>query len=197
MVEQPAHHTAEEVHKHHARRLHGAPSVAGTRGLFCPIFACPDFLCRSVSRLIWTGWNQGAIGLAVRQNQNGSLIVSLVDPDRRCRLGRRPDWGCVYWRSMESRLSSAGSGQPGFGRQDRRSGHDYRPDRQRCSTPVSLVLCRRVPAIAREIAFIRPLPCYLQYRVQLPACAGCHSIQPAWYFSAVPMTGWSSWWLLP
>jgi hypothetical protein len=80
MVEQPVHHTTGEVHKHHERRLSGA-RLWLARGCYFILFSLVLIFFGVGFRDYLDWWNRGAIGLAVRQNQNGSLIASLVDPN--------------------------------------------------------------------------------------------------------------------
>ena len=80
MIESPAHQTTDEIHRHHPRRLHGA-RLWLARGCYFVLFTLVLIFFGVGFRDYLDWWNRGAIGLAVRQNQNGSLIASLVDPN--------------------------------------------------------------------------------------------------------------------
>lgn len=80
MIESPVHPTADEIHKHHPRRLHGV-RLWLARGSYLVLFSLVliFFIAGFQAYLDW--WNRGFIGLAVRQGQNGSLIAAFVDPN--------------------------------------------------------------------------------------------------------------------
>ena len=114
MVEQPVHRTTGEVHKHHERRLSGA-RLWLARGCYFILFSLVLIFFGIGFRDYLDWWNRGAIGLTVRQNQNGSLIASFVDPNG--------DAGSAGVRVGDTLLAVNGipgiirsPGQPGFGR---------------------------------------------------------------------------------
>jgi hypothetical protein len=78
MAEQPVVHTSGEGHKH-GRHLHGT-RLWLARGSYLVLFSIVLALYAVGFPAYLDWWNRGAIGLVVRQNLNGSLIVAFVDP---------------------------------------------------------------------------------------------------------------------
>ena len=78
MVEQPVLHSSGDGHKH-GRQLHGTRLwLARGSYLFLFLLVTALFVIGFPSYLDW--WDRGAIGMAVRQNQNGNLTVAYIDP---------------------------------------------------------------------------------------------------------------------
>ncbi len=79
MVESPAQPIPGEAHKHHERRLRGT-RLWLARGAYIILFSLVLIFFAAGFQTYLDWWNRGAIGLAVRQAQNGSLIAVIVDP---------------------------------------------------------------------------------------------------------------------
>ena len=88
MVEQPVNHSAEEGHKNHGRRLHGA-RLWLARGSYIFLFVLVlTFLITGFQPYI-ADWNEGGIGAEVSRGAEGKLIVSVFPAGDAARAGVR------------------------------------------------------------------------------------------------------------